>query len=1065
MPAQAPSRPTSTPPAGSRPTRGQVTASGVFAEINAALASHQQTFAPKLIPSLAERVKNILPSTGVKIQDPQVLERISAEIAAETVNEAFENLGKIQESTQIPQVLADSLTRSITTHPDINPTLTDAIDEEKIAKKAQREIAPIVKEHQADLEKAAVLKNLDNLSQLPTAARTHEIASEEVQNYVYEHDLPDPANTKEGLVGKVGTFSATYLDNLKANINPQVSTLSQLAEVKTRTYDQSLAQFKTTAPPPAGGLSIDPLIQNFSHLVGFKPITVEHVNKLGVGNAAPKITSFASGSANLANFSLGLAVAANPKGQQQAFSAVLASDPVRLNQSLSKKEEALGKFKSQKSLSYRERKEYRDLTKTVRILKSAKDFSQKQPQKFASYVSKFIRAPMRARLDWTNNSWQTVDAVANNYPGVYVSTPSARRIPLRMPSMFFGGQAARLGSFAKSGSAVVKVGKLAGSEAFAPVLLVKKATEFVGQIGKAAAGYLFGMALYFLALGKAAMTGFLIGAGVGGTVGFVGGALLGLQVAALCGPFAPACAIATVPTFALTGGFVGAAIGGTAGALIALGIASGSATMVSMGVGAGVGGVVGGFVGATVGGTIGAAIGGTIGSVIPFAGTAAGAAIGGAIGTSIGAAVGSIIGAAAGAYAGYLVGHYVLPAFSNIAIGIKNFASGAMGAGSATAGGLGGAIGSALSAIGSVTSSIIGGISGIAGGIAGGFTSVFGALGSLGFGSTATFASIGVFGTVGTVSALTIIGGTITAAAFFNPDPTSTQLVGGENDFFTLTKSAVPSELQNEDLPKTVRFTITLTAKDSNLRSITINDQINVSGRTRTFSKTPSLPESCTPLAEGLNAGDSWGCEFNFEIRNHAPDEIYNDSLLTNTVTIKATPEGANQITDSAVAAIKIGDPPTNCPSGWPTRTGYVTQGPEGGTSHDDPPVAYGDGGLEAIDIGVLHEPVYSTVEGIVIDIWDGGGSEDNRVTVATVCGNLNVVHYWHLLSVDPGLTLNGAINTNDQVGLSGLQGFGYHTHYQFGNYLDRDPEITSYLPKPVPRPCDSQEECHTTIP
>ena len=119
----------------STPPRGRVTAEGVFAElavVKPQLEKHQQILASKLIPPLAERAKNIISGLKTDIKSEQTLEQVASEVATETVRQSFENLGKLQDKAQIPQVLADSLTSSIVTHPNVNFDLDKVIEAKKL---------------------------------------------------------------------------------------------------------------------------------------------------------------------------------------------------------------------------------------------------------------------------------------------------------------------------------------------------------------------------------------------------------------------------------------------------------------------------------------------------------------------------------------------------------------------------------------------------------------------------------------------------------------------------------------------------------------------------------------------------------------------------------------------------------------------------------------------------------------------------------------------------------------------------------------------------------------------
>src|SRR3989344_8948408 len=195
-------------------SRGRVTAEGVFAElavVKSRLEEHQRVLAPKLIPPLRERAKNIISGLKTDIKSQQTLEQVASEVATETVREAFENLGKIQNEAQIPQVLADSLTSSIVTHPNVNFDLDKAIeaekplpsaDEEKIYGRAQKEVAEIAKHQATDLEKAAVLQHLAALADESAKDSAPQIVEEEAANFVRENDLPDPENAKATLKGR-----------------------------------------------------------------------------------------------------------------------------------------------------------------------------------------------------------------------------------------------------------------------------------------------------------------------------------------------------------------------------------------------------------------------------------------------------------------------------------------------------------------------------------------------------------------------------------------------------------------------------------------------------------------------------------------------------------------------------------------------------------------------------------------------------------------------------------------------------------------------------------------------
>ncbi len=181
----------------------------------------------------------------------------------------------------------------------------------------------------------------------------------------------------------------------------------------------------------------------------------------------------------------------------------------------------------------------------------------------------------------------------------------------------------------------------------------------------------------------------------------------------------------------------------------------------------------------------------------------------------------------------------------------------------------------------------------------------------------------------------------------------------------------------------------------------------------------------------------------------------FKDSVISNTVHVKATPQGQPEKADSTTAVVTVGTPPAQCPRGFPA-TGAVTQGPEGATSHA--PL-----GLEAIDIGTsVGTPVYGTVEGTVIGTF-GSGLDQIIDVQPTACAGLDVVRYQHLSAVNVS---NGqTISFGQRIGSTGDAGTGPHTHYQFNRTDNRSfPIEPPNTGQSVPRTCDGIPECGVTI-
>lgn len=390
-------------------------------------------------------------------------------------------------------------------------------------------------------------------------------------------------------------------------------------------------------------------------------------------------------------------------------------------------------------------------------------------------------------------------------------------------------------------------------------------------------------------------------------------------------------------------------------------------------------------------------------------------------------------------------------AFAAVGSFFSSIGSGITQAAASTWGGIVSAGGAVFNAVGNVGGALLGGLSGT--------------------GASSTIAGV----SVGTAFAAIGIGGTLvgitTSASFFNPDPEEAQFLTGDNEFYTISKTASPFNLENEDLasPQTITFTITLEAKEQNLNNITIGDNLTVSGENvnnsipRDKDGNPVSPPCGSITGNHLDAGATWTCRFEIQTQN-----TWTDSLVTNIVRVQATPEGETQPTiDSATAIVRIGDPPTNCPQGWPT-TGDLSQGPQGSTSHGDinslgyPP-------MEAVDIATpLQTPVYATVDGIVTSIDDGTGRTNNGLNqvinvAVSGCPGLILVSFIHLASV--GVNEADQITFGQPIATTGDPGAAQHLHYQFNPDNNRTVQLgPPFVPDSFPRDCNGISECNLHI-
>lgn len=273
--------------------------------------------------------------------------------------------------------------------------------------------------------------------------------------------------------------------------------------------------------------------------------------------------------------------------------------------------------------------------------------------------------------------------------------------------------------------------------------------------------------------------------------------------------------------------------------------------------------------------------------------------------------------------------------------------------------------------------------------------------------------------------------------------------VGGEgvagSIFIDVTKTVAPrNTFQNSELPQKVTYTITIAPTKDPLVDVKIKDVATISQE----SGSRTLEER------------SWTeAEITTSITKTHEISLLNgmeDSLIVNIVTVTASVGDAlAPETQTTTNTVTIGNPPQDCPSGWPTARGSVRQGPNGSFSHS---------GVEAIDIdqprGTAVNATHRGVVSVVIEQerpdyclaekskWNAPG---RAVKITGLCdGKTFISRYAHLqsISVNPGQQVTKGV----QVGTLGESGCANypHLHYQF-NGLEMKPP---FIDKLVPRGC-----------
>lgn len=1032
------------------------------------LASHQSEVSQKLAATLEAKISQTL-NRVVSGVDKSTVSRLAAEIAAESSRDILENIAKINNFNEANTVIADSLTQSIVAHPELDGKLK--INEGKIFAGLLKQTQDVAQAHQNDLAKAAVLGSIVNIARLekPDEQLRTLVVGAVDQAVATRMPLAKP-DVNQTLYGNTSGFLQTYLGNLNARIQPQLSQgkIPDFASYQTA---------KSAAFSEASG--------EFAKNVRFKgridPTDI--TNRIGfILGLDPQSTQFASvGQAKGVNAFMMRMMLASNKGQEQFDNALISHDRGWLEKQLSGARSQVEKLKKQRSLTYKDRKAYLLAQKNLQALGRAFTFRAKNEQRAKNWMALVQSIPAPAGGHNLTLAYQAAitsrEAAMGNFPGVYAPRSlsgnpifmARNTLSLLSPKLGLGDL---FGSLRESFmSPTLGMGKTITTKSLG-LGIASAAGNLMNRIWKGAAVLVGGMLLFFyMMFGKAALMGALIGAGVGGVVGMGVGGFLGFQIGVALAPFTFGLSI---PIFTglgiLGGGFVGAFVGGVAGGLIALGLTSGSTTAVSMGGGAAIGGVIGTYAGAVVGASIGTAIGtglavitgGLATPLIPVftaMGAFTGAAIGAVVGTFVGAAIGYLVGKyvigtigapASGALAGAAIGFYFGgPPGALIGAGIgwllaggwsqvKDFLTGAGNVGAGAATGLAGFVTGLASTIwGGLTAGVGIAFSGLSGAM--GF--LVGGLGSL---SIPTFViAVPVFGGIGAITIGSLIVGITTATSFFSTDKEIGGPTNADNAYFKIEKSANPTTLI---LPDTnITFTITLTVKDTNLSEIVItDDNITVDGLNKHYDIKQNdqghqpLLIDCNPAPPtSLTAHATWSCSFKINSINND----YTDTLVVNTVTVTAKPEGQpDTITGSDSASVKIGNPPVceTHPCGWPT-TGTISQGTHVPPYHN-----------ETIDItNALGTPLYATINNgkVTVSVNDCSEAEyDNHECDSNeLAGNfINIVKddfrilYAHMQSFS--VSQNQTVSCGQVVGTMGYSGLtdpddkpsGSHLHYDF---------------------------------
>lgn len=282
----------------------------------------------------------------------------------------------------------------------------------------------------------------------------------------------------------------------------------------------------------------------------------------------------------------------------------------------------------------------------------------------------------------------------------------------------------------------------------------------------------------------------------------------------------------------------------------------------------------------------------------------------------------------------------------------------------------------------------------------------------------------------------------INSGAYIVPPKIST-LIGTDSPYIEITKTANPvGPFKNGDLPLTVEYTVEIKAKKSGFTNIQIIDNCTVTKK----NSSPACPalDSGTKIPSGDEIPDSITTSesFSFKYKRTYTSPTFIDSLVIDTISVVADVPEQKGVQSSSSAIVKIGNPPEQCPSGWPVSGGhFLSQGPGGSYSHSS---------IQAVDIAMpAGTSVLSTHSGIVtIDNDPKGGYAHGDTIIIKVSSMCNGIQYqtWYAHMTDSNFSNGSQVTKGQTIGKSGWD----HLHYEFRGL----PMNVPYIPKSVPANC-----------
>lgn len=269
-------------------------------------------------------------------------------------------------------------------------------------------------------------------------------------------------------------------------------------------------------------------------------------------------------------------------------------------------------------------------------------------------------------------------------------------------------------------------------------------------------------------------------------------------------------------------------------------------------------------------------------------------------------------------------------------------------------------------------------------------------------------------------------------------------------------KTAAPSKIENHELTQEPRITyqISFWPTTDRLINITVTNETKIRRADGSITAIAE-DENGEPIGpwtfEELSPGNKLQIQYIVKLDSRYPN--LENSRIVDTVAITADIPDEEKIgeTQTAIAAVTIGQPPMVEPEGWPT-SGCITVGPNSSGYHR---------GVQAIDVGgSAGNTIYATHDGTAYgwEIGDPGypfshTRYGNFVKIVSSDGSFET-YYAHLEDGGVFIDSNGQeIVAGTPIGIVGETGFSFgpHLHYELRGDPGRGSQINNYLPFAIP--------------